>query len=256
MTDNEQWFRISQLDSNTFMISEPNYWQKNNQYLLIGEKRALLFDSGPGKRDISTIVTELTDVPVIVLGSHAHYDHISGHNQFDHVAIPDLPINRDQVYGSEYRPKMALRFTLRPRHCHVSEWWPVGEPIDLGKRRVELLHLPGHSADSVGLLDHDHDYIFTGDFLYHGPLGAVFPTSSVSDYRVGAQRLLEIYKGEQLFGGHYDPFPALGRASLEDVLDVTERASETVPGSRLTWPLSVHQSGTITLYASYWAFRN
>jgi hypothetical protein len=42
------WFHIIRIDSTTFAISEPKYWQQNVSYLLVGKRQAILFDTGPG----------------------------------------------------------------------------------------------------------------------------------------------------------------------------------------------------------------
>ena len=43
-----EWFHIVRLDARTYELSEPKYWQQNVSYLLLGTRRALLFDTGPG----------------------------------------------------------------------------------------------------------------------------------------------------------------------------------------------------------------
>jgi hypothetical protein len=50
------WFHIYPLDEHTYAISEPKYWQENVSYLLIGTRRALLFDTGPGIYSIRAAV--------------------------------------------------------------------------------------------------------------------------------------------------------------------------------------------------------
>ena len=50
-------------------------------YLLIGNERALLIDSGYGKIDLKGIVARLTDKPVTLMLTHGHLDHASGRLQ-------------------------------------------------------------------------------------------------------------------------------------------------------------------------------
>lgn len=41
-----------------------------------------------------------------------------------------------------------------------------GDSIDLGDRRLQVLHLPGHSPGSIALLDPDSAILFSGDVVY------------------------------------------------------------------------------------------
>jgi len=61
------WFHVYPLDEHTYAISEPKYWQENVSYLLIGTRRALLFDTGPGIYSLRAAVQGLTSLPVIAI---------------------------------------------------------------------------------------------------------------------------------------------------------------------------------------------
>ena len=86
----DDYFAVEDLGAGTYAIGEPHYYQANYSYLIIGEERALLFDAGSGTRDMRPVVSALTHLPVTVLPSHLHYDHLGGVPSFDRVALLDL----------------------------------------------------------------------------------------------------------------------------------------------------------------------
>ena len=75
----ESWFTVEQIDYNTFAISEYQHWKETQCYLLCGEERAVLIDTGLGVSNISEIVDTLTGLPVMVITTHVHWGHIGGH---------------------------------------------------------------------------------------------------------------------------------------------------------------------------------
>ena len=83
----DNWFTIEQIDRDTFSISEYKHWEETHCYLLCGEKCAILIDTGLGVSNIRKIVDSLTELPVMAVTTHVHWDHIGGHKYFDNIAV-------------------------------------------------------------------------------------------------------------------------------------------------------------------------
>src|SRR5699024_4789813 len=83
----DSWFTVEQIDEKTFAISEYGHWEKVHSYLLIGEKKAGLIDTGLGIDNIKRVTDQLTDLPIIVLTTHVHWDHIGSHGEFEHIYV-------------------------------------------------------------------------------------------------------------------------------------------------------------------------
>lgn len=190
----DDYWAVEKLDAATYAIGEPRYYQGNYAYLLIGKKRALLFDSGSGTRDISHVIAELTKLPVTVIPSHLHYDHLGGIEPFDSVAMIDIPETRADVTDGRLEvgryDYLGFIDGREAPYVRVTEWLKPGARIDLGGRTVELLHTPGHTAQSVSLYDPAGHRLFSGDFIYPTTLYASLPGGSLSAYQRSASKLL------------------------------------------------------------------
>lgn len=221
----DDYFLIELIDAQTFAIGEPRYAQQNYSYLIIGDDSAVLFDAGPGVRDIRPVANSLTDLPITFVPSHFHYDHIGNTITFDNVAVIDLPYLRARADSN------SLRLTWQEHlgngegfaipTLEVDEWLLPNSVIDLGGRELQVLHTPGHTLDSVSLLDLSSGAVFTGDFVYPGYLYAFLPTSNMGDYLVGANNLLDVISDEApLFGAHQGPDPVIPKLGTQDVKDL------------------------------------
>lgn len=190
----DDWFALEDVAPGVIAIGEPRFHQNNWSYLILGTKRALLFDTGPGIRDISKVVRTLTTLPVTAMPSHMHFDHTGGLSAFRSIAIADLPVIREGEKDGWFTPSEPLYvgwwegMTWTP--VRVNHWLPIGSTIDLGGRQLELLHTPGHSPDSVSLFDRTNDILFAADFVYPGSLYAQIRGADLKSYLETTEALL------------------------------------------------------------------
>jgi glyoxylase-like metal-dependent hydrolase (beta-lactamase superfamily II) len=210
------WFHIVRLDARTYELSEPKYWQQNVSYLLLGSQRGLLFDTGPGIYSIRAAVQKLTHLPLIVIPSHLHFDHVGDNAEFSDVRLLDTPALRAQVHGGEFvEPpnQFMLKSGIRYR---VAGWIKDGQSIDLGGRTVTLYSTPGHTPDSVSILDDGGQRLFTGDIINRDVTLLDVPGSDVRAEAKSLHRLLAVAPKAQVAYEAHKEVP-LTRAELEQL---------------------------------------
>ena len=130
-------------------------------YVVTGSERAALIDSVNGMENLREVVQSITALPVTVINTHGHCDHIYGNVFFDEAWLhpADLPIA--QEHFGYYAQEMASR-NLQPCPFRPLE---AGQAFDLGGVTLEVVDLRGHTPGSVGLLDRTHRLLFSGDGL-------------------------------------------------------------------------------------------
>ncbi len=231
----DDWFAVCEVAPGVHAIGEPRFHQINWNYLITGTTQALLFDTGPGVRDISVVVRGLTTLPVTAMPSHMHFDHTGNLDRFEDIAIADLPLLRafekngmlqepGNLYLGHYE---GMKWTP----VRVSKWWKPGHRIELGGRSLEIIATPGHSPDHVALWDEGHGILLAADLLYLGALYAQVPGSNLADYARSCEALLpKLRDGARIFGAHGQPdaagrhtAPELAKTDAEAVLTVLNR---------------------------------
>ncbi len=222
----DDYFTVESVAVDTYAIGEPRYAQQNYNYLIIGEEKSLLFDAGPGIRDIRGIAESLTDKPIVFLPSHFHYDHVGNEVTFEEIAVVDLPHIRSRVDESGLLTLLPMEHLVMAEGVaaptwEVDHWWPPGSEIDLGGRTLMLLYTPGHTTDSVSLLDEANQILFSGDYLYPGDLYGFLTNSSMADYQATALTLLgNLNPDVVLLGAHRVAPPGAPRLGYRDVEDL------------------------------------
>lgn len=68
----EDWFTVEKISEDTFAISEYNHWEETHCYLIIGEQKCVLIDTGMGISNIRKVTDTLTDKPIIAIPTPPH----------------------------------------------------------------------------------------------------------------------------------------------------------------------------------------
>ena len=191
----DNWFTIDEIDANTYIISEYRHWEETHCYLLIGNTRSLLIDTGLGISNIYEEVLKLTDRPITAVATHIHWDHIGGHKYF-----PDFYAHTDEIkwLNGEFPLSIETIREMVVDHCDLPEGFCVndyelfqGTPtkvltdhdiIDIGGREIEVLHTPGHSPGHLCFWEKSSGYLFTGDLVYKDILFAYYPSTDPEAY--------------------------------------------------------------------------
>lgn len=189
------WFTIDSIDENTYIISEYRHWEETHCYLLNGNERSLLIDTGLGICDISKEVSELTKKPVTAVATHIHWDHIGGHRYYPDFYVHEAELN--WLNGGFPQPLEKIKEYVAER-CNLPENFDIneyeffqgkptkvlhgGECIDLGGRVVETIHTPGHAPGHLCFWEKKKGYLFTGDLAYKDTLTAWFPSTDPQAY--------------------------------------------------------------------------
>jgi len=87
-------------------------------------------------------------------------------------------------------------FAVRP--WKISRYVHDGERIDLGGRELEILFTPGHTPDSLSLLDGKNGLLFTGDTFYPGPIYLFTPETDFAAYARSVAKLAALEPQLQL----------------------------------------------------------
>lgn len=202
----DPWFEVYKVSPDTFAIYEPHQAEEVISYLILGKKKALLFDTGMGISDIHKLVTELTKLPVIVLNSHTHNDHVGGNWQFDTIYSMDTDFSRQNAKGSVTDaqeelasgqicgdlPKNFDAKSYRTKPWKISKYVHAWEEIDLGNRVLEIVPSSGHTPDSICLRDRANGLLFTGDTYYPAPIWLYRPETNLDLYSISIAQLATI----------------------------------------------------------------
>lgn len=154
-------YQAKKFDESTWFI---NFMEgSQNLYLLEGEEKALLVDTGYGTNSLAAFVKGITDKPLLVANTHFHPDHAGGNGEFPAVMLH----HNWQADANAVKPGPNLPFDISALPFPNYEKIPLrdGDRIDLGGRIIEVLEIAAHSNSSLAFLDRAHRFILTGDEL-------------------------------------------------------------------------------------------
>jgi glyoxylase-like metal-dependent hydrolase (beta-lactamase superfamily II) len=199
----DSWFEVYRVAPGVFAIYEPHQFEEAISFLILGQKRAVLFDTGLGIGDIKSVVTALTPLPVTVLNSHTHNDHVGDNWEFSEIYGMDTEFTRMDAKGStvdaqaELTPdsicgELPAGFDAKgyaTRAFHITRWLHDGDTVDLGGRLLQVIATPGHTPDAICLLDRKNGLLFTGDTYYPAPIWLYRPETDLGAYVRSVERI-------------------------------------------------------------------
>jgi glyoxylase-like metal-dependent hydrolase (beta-lactamase superfamily II) len=166
-------FQVHRYDAHTYILRQ----SKNDTaeapflYLLFGNNRAMLLDTGAGKQSparplraiVDSLVREwLNDHPrdryeLVIVHTHGHNDHVAGDIQFT-----DRPATT--VIGRE--------LSAVQEYFGLTNWPDQTVHLDLGGRVLDVTGSPGHHQAAITLYDPWTGFLFTGDTVLPGRIYA------------------------------------------------------------------------------------
>ena len=245
-----RWFTLEHAGDVITRLWEPHVddFLVSNVWHVRGRDADLVVDTANGIGALAPEIAVLAEGrPVIAVATHGHFDHVGGLHEFDdrrvHEADADMtrspfplrmhrkdfPDGTEGYYEYYGLPVPEVIVRAVPEPGFDLEGWvaPGAEPttllrdgdvIELGDRRFEVIHTPGHTHGSSCLWDPATATVFTGDAIYvDAPLEFTDPAASARSL----ERLLALpatlaHAGhERSFGG--DELRALAATVIEDV---------------------------------------
>jgi glyoxylase-like metal-dependent hydrolase (beta-lactamase superfamily II) len=169
--DTEPAIQVLRYDEHTYVLRQSKTvdYEAPFLYLLFGNDRAVLFDTGASGEPELCPVRETVDqliatwlaahgrasYDLVVAHTHGHHDHVAGDAQFegrvDTTVVATDPASVTDFFGFTHWPDEVVR-------------------LDLGGRVCEITGIPGHEDSSIAVLDPWTGFLLTGDTVYPGRL--------------------------------------------------------------------------------------
>lgn len=204
-------------------------------YLIIGTKRAIMIDTGWGPCNLYEKAKELTSLPIDVINTHGHLDHVGGNLWFDGTIYQhencdiDFRIsNGDSIKG--------IPFTHKENKV---KYVKDGNMIDLGDNVLEIIEIPAHSLSSIAILDRKHRMLFVGDEIESGQvLMFGYDNEDISHYiskhKANMEKLLEFENDFELLCPGHNGSP-ISKEYIKEYIDLD---NAVLDGSAKEKPLS------------------
>ena len=228
-----KFFTTHKIDDSTTVITGIS---GENAFLVCGNEKALLIDTLYGVGSLKTFCKELTDLPIIVVNTHGHVDHVGCNAEFERVYMHPLDIDMSYfqmtiVKKVEILTRDGFMNVIKERHitpedyikeksCYVIPVYE-GEYFDLGGKTIEVIHIPGHSRGSIALLNVEDRVVFTGDSIAPGTLMYLENSTSIKDYYDSMVRFKEIScRFDKMYWSH--SLECLSKDCINDTVDLCE----------------------------------
>ncbi len=152
--------KAMQINDHIWLFNDNN---EATGYLVTGSERAVIIDTMCGYENVRELAQSITELPLTVINTHGHPDHVYGNVYFEEAYIHPADIEiANKFYQHPEFQKAASSFGLKPaKFIPITE----GEVINLGGIQLQVFELSGHTPGGIVLLDKNDRILFTGDSI-------------------------------------------------------------------------------------------
>lgn len=211
-----EWYndiKVKKLSNTTYRITNPT---KEHMFLIVGKEKAALIDTGGGYGDLTGILKSLTDLPILLLNTHGHPDHIGGNGFFQEAFMSSKDL--DLVEGAvSWKARKGFMAMVRPdlsgefdAISHVElppdfKWRNIkqGQEFDLGGLTIKAVETPGHTEGSVCFLNTKEQVLYTGDLLAKKTVMIARGAASLVRFMETLRNLQEMLPGIKVLRGSH-----------------------------------------------------
>lgn len=224
--------QVQALDADTFVIRQSitTNFEAPFLYLLFGQDKVLLIDSGAENGRIRPVVDQIvaewlaahnrTSIPLVVAHSHSHGDHVAGDAAFRE--RPDTTV-------------VGLKSADVASFFGIRNWPEETATYDLGGRKLTILPTPGHQAAAIMVYDPRLKILISGDTIYPGRL--YIPVNFLADNRASIDRLATFARRHPIravLGAHIEMTRSPGRDYGHEALTHPDEHPLELPASTIS----------------------
>jgi hydroxyacylglutathione hydrolase len=201
--ENPEW-QVHEYNRDLYILRQSGCtdYEKPFLFILFGEERALLLDTGSRNGNLVPTLqrvvknwllrTKRDAIPLLVVHTHSHSDHVAGDAAVQAMQDPAIPLTL-----------VPAEMEATKRLYKISQWPTDIGHIDLGNRPIDVIPIPGHDTVSVAFYDRSTAILFSGDSLYPGRLYV----HDFADFQKSTERMIQFTEGKvvaHILGNHIE----------------------------------------------------
>ena len=201
--ENPEW-QVHEYNRDLYILRQSGCtdYEKPFIFLLFGEQRALLLDTGSRNGNLVPTLQRVVKnwllrnkrdtIPLVVVHTHSHSDHVAGDAALQAMQDPAIPL-----------ALIPAEIEATRRLYQISQWPTDIGHIDLGNRPIDVIPIPGHDTVSVAFYDRSTAILFSGDSVYPGRLYV----HDFDDFQKSTERMIHFTEGKvvaHILGNHIE----------------------------------------------------